>query len=582
MRGNGVVEGVTKAGPALPGPEITRPGKAERRWLDGLAGGARLQTVAGTLAGTAAGLLQIAQAWIVAVAVAALAAGASPPPLAFAALAGVVVARAACAWVWEVAGTSAASRVKAELRCRLFRHLAALGPVHAGTRGSGALAAGLIEQCDALDGYVARYRPQTMVAGLVPLAILAAVFPVDWVAGTVLLAAGPMVPVLMAVVGMGAASQSQSQFRSLARMSGHLLDRLQGLVTLKLFGRAEAEAVAVAGVADEFRRRTMSVLRLAFLSSAVLEFFTAVAVAVVAIYVGFSLLGWVAFGPASAMTLEKGLFVLMLAPEFFQPLRQLSAYYHDRASALGAARELKALLDDEPPARPARGRALPPGPPAVRFDGVHLTFPGRSAALSGVTFTIAAGERVALVGPSGSGKTTILNVLLGFAVPDRGRATIGGIPVGELDEPTLRHSVTWVGQTPRLLPGTLRDNIRLSRPDAGDVDVERAAGLAHVMDFARSLPAGLDTTVGERGFGLSGGQAQRVALARAFLRDAPLLLLDEPTANLDAENERLVLDALARLAVGRTVLIATHSPAGMNWAERRIRIGRGRVFEEAA
>jgi ATP-binding cassette subfamily C protein CydD len=565
-----------------------RAGTIEREWLRETARPGRGMHLVCVGAGTAAGLLQVAQAALVAAVIAAVAAGAADgeadavPAWMLAALAAVVLGRAGAAWAWERAGASAAARVKQALRTRLYDHVVSLGPGFAAPLGAGALTAAVMEQTDALDGWVARYRPQTVVAVLVPLAILAAVFPVDWLAGTILLLAVPMVPVLMMVIGGAAAAASQEQFQALARMSGHFLDRLQGLVTLKLFGRAEAELRGVEAAAQEFRRRTMSVLRIAFLTSAVLEFFTAVAVALVAIYVGFALLGWISLGPADEMTLGRGLFVLILAPELFQPLRQLSAYYHDRAQAVGAARELRPILEASPPPRPERGPVPPPGPLAVRFDGVTLARPGRGIILDGMDLAVAPGERVALVGPSGSGKTTALAILLGFLAPDRGRATLGGIPVEEMDEATLRRLVGWVGQNPRLFPGTILDNVRLADPDAPDARVQAALALSRVDEFAAALPSGLGTVVGERGFGLSGGQAQRVALARALLRPSALLLLDEPTAGLDAGNERLVLDALGGLPRDRTVLVATHSPAVAAWADRRIRIAGGTAAVEAA
>lgn len=567
--------------------KIARKGTAERRWLAGQAGTARVAGLAAAAAGTGTGLLQIAQAWLIASAVAAVADGGTPSE-AVAALVAVAALRSLLAWAWDAAGAAAAARTKADLRGRLYRHVAALGPGFVAGRGSGPLSAALMEQVEALDGYVARYRPQMFVAAAVPAAILAVVFPVDWIAGALLALAAPIVPLLMAVAGAGAASASQRQFRALARMSGHFLDRLQGLVTLRLLGRAEAELAAVGQVADAFRQRTMSVLRLAFLSSAVLDFFTSIAIAMVAIYVGFAFLGWISFGPAPEMTLRSGLFVLLLTPEFFQPLRRLATFYHDRAAAIGAARELMPILATEPGAAGKEGDrrslpslpALPPGPPGLRLEDVHVTHAGRMPVLRGVSFAVSAGEHVALAGPSGSGKTTILNLLLGFVPPGHGRVLIGGTPVERLDEAALRRLVAWVGQTRHLFEGTLRDNIRLGAPDATDAEIRRAAVLARVADFAATLPHGLDTRIGERGFGLSGGQAQRVALARAFLSPAPVLLMDEPTAGLDAENEALVLASLTRLAKGRTVLVATHSPAVTAWADRVVRLDGGRVPEE--
>lgn len=566
--------------------KTAREGVEERRWLAARAAEARMAGLAASAAGIGGGLLVIAQAWLIAAAVASVAAGTPLSAGIVAALIAVVAGRSALAWAWDAAGAAAAARAKAALRSRLYRHVAELGPGFVAARGSGSLASALMDQVEAIDGYIARYRPQTVVAAVVPALILAAVFPADWIAGALLALSAPIVPLLMAVAGAGAASASQRQFRSLARMSGHFLDRLQGLPTLRLLGRAEAELASVGRVADEFRRRTMSVLRLAFLSSAVLEFFTSIAIAMVAIYVGFAFLGWVSFGPAAGMTLQIGLFVLLLAPEFFQPLRQLSAFYHDRAAAMGAARELMPLMaTPSRPADPPGPSPFPtnlPGPAGLRIEDAHVAHEGRAPVLRGVGFAVAPGEHVALVGPSGAGKTTVLNLVLGFVTPQRGRVLIGGVPAGRLDDAALRRLVSWVGQAPRLFAGTLRDNIRLGFPEADEAEVLRAAALAHVLDFADALPDGLDTRIGERGFGLSGGQAQRLALARAFLSPAPILLMDEPTAGLDRENEALVLDSLSRLAEGRTVLVATHSPAVIAWADRTVRLSAGRILAEEA
>jgi ATP-binding cassette subfamily C protein CydD len=277
------------------------------------------------------------------------------------------------------------------------------------------------------------------------------------------------------------------------------------------------------------------------------------------------------------VTLATGLFVLMLAPEFFLPLRQLAAHYHDRAAAVAAAGQILTLL--ETPAPPRGGIRPPSGAGPMALDMVAVSFAhgsgeGARPVLREVSLSVAAGERVALVGPSGAGKSTIIGLFLGFVRPDAGTVTIGGLEVGRIDPATV---TAWVSQNPHLFHGTIRENIRLARPAATDAEVDEAAQAAHVSDFAARLPKGLDTPIGQRGYGISGGEARRVALARAYLKDAPVLLLDEPTAGLDTENERLVLAALDRLARGRTVLVATHSASGIGWAQRRIEVGGGRL-----
>jgi ATP-binding cassette subfamily C protein CydD len=550
------------------------------KYLSGLARRARLWIGLAVGAGFAGGLLLLAQAGLIAYVLhASIVDGTARADLmpALWVLLAIYAARGLCAWGAEVAGFTAAARVRSGLRRELYGHIARLGPAYAGGRHSGDLATVLIEQVDALDGYFARFLPQMALSVLVPLTLLAAIFPVNWVVGAMLLAAAPFVPLFMSLIGMGAASASKRQFEALARMGGYFLDRLQGLTTLKLFGQARRELDLIGKVSDDYRQRTMGVLRIAFLSSAVLELFSAMAVAVVAVYVGFSLLGYVHFGPSGGVTLATGLFVLMLAPEFFLPLRQLAAHYHDRAAAVAAAGQILAVL--ETPAAP-RGGIRPPadaGPMALDMTAVSFAHGSGEAArpvLQDVSLSVAAGERVALVGPSGAGKSTIIGLFLGFIRSNAGSVRIGGLEVGRIDPATV---TAWVGQNPHLFHGTIRENIRLARPDATDAQIDEAADAAHVTDFADHLPEGLDTRIGQRGHGISGGEARRVALARAYLKDAPVLLLDEPTAGLDPENERLVLSALDRLARGRTVLIATHSASGIGWAERRIEVGGGKL-----
>ncbi|MDR6291190.1 ATP-binding cassette subfamily C protein CydD [Inquilinus ginsengisoli] len=568
-------------------PTPSRPidDRAAGRWLKRQAGLARGPIVLTAAAGIAQGLCGVAQAgliaWILQRAVMDGAALSGLWPL-FAALLAVALLRAGAAWASEALGAVAATGVKTRLRRQILDRLHALGPAWRAERQTGDIAVTLIERVEALDGYYARFLPQSRVAMILPILILVAVYPVDWVSGVILTIAGPFVPLFMALIGMKAADESRKQFRTLARMSSYFLDRLQGLTTLRLFGRAEAEVDNIAQAADAFRDRTMRVLRIAFLSSASLEFFASVAVAIVATYVGFGLIGRIGWGTAPELTLFSGLFVLLMAPDFFQPLRLLAAYYHDRVAAIGAAEGLAEILDgaDEAPT----GRApMPSGELEIVFDDVSVAFDGGTrSAVEGVSLRIAPGDHVALVGMSGAGKSTLLSLLLGFRIPDSGRVLVNGIDLADIDPEDLRRHIAWIGQAPVLFHGTLRDNIRLGRPDADDAAVDRAAAEARVTEFAAALPHGLDTPVGERGVGLSGGQAQRIALARAFLKDAPLVLLDEPTASLDRDTEAEILESIRRLARGRTAIVATHSPAAMAIADRRILLDQGRVQAEAA
>jgi ATP-binding cassette, subfamily C, bacterial CydD len=568
-------------------PTPSRPidDRAAGRWLKRQAGLARGPIGLTAAAGIAQGLCGVAQAgliaWILQRAVmegAALAALWLP----FAALLAAALLRAGAAWAAKAQGAVAATQVKTRLRRQLLDRLHALGPAWRAERQTGDLAVALIERIEGLDGYYARFLPQSRVAVILPLLILAAVLPVDWVSGVILMVAAPFLPLLMALIGMKAADESRRQFGTLARMSAYFLDRLQGLTTLRLFARAEAEVANIAQAADAFRDRTMRVLRIAFLSSASLEFFASAVVAIVATYVGLGLLGHIGWGTAPNLTLFSGLFVLLMAPDFFQPLRLLAAYYHDRVAAIGAAEGLADMLSP-PEEAPAGSAPMPSGELEIVFEDVSVAFEGGArSAIQSVSLRIASGDHIALTGMSGAGKSTLLSLLLGFRRPDAGRILVNGTDLATIDSEDLRRRIAWIGQAPVLFHGTLRDNIRLGRPEADDGAVERAAAEARLTEFAAALSQGLDTPVGERGVGLSGGQAQRVALARAFLKDAPLVLLDEPTASLDRDTEAEILESIHRLARGRTTLVATHSPAAMAIAGRRVLLDHGRLEEGAA
>lgn len=485
------------------------------------------------------------------------------------ALAVVVTGRAAARWGQLRCAAEAGARIRVGVRDELLDHLARIGPQPLSEQHSAGTASRVVEQVEALDGYFSRYLPQLWLTVAVPAAILATVFALDWVAGIFLALSAPLIPLFMALVGMGAERLQRQHFDALTRLAGHFLDRVRGLSTLQLFGYGPRSVEEVAAAADGYRVHTMATLRVAFLSSAVLEFFASVAIAVVAIYVGFGLLGYITVGPAGELTLFSGLFVLMLAPEFFQPLRNLAQHYHDRAAAVGAATEIQALLDLAPPAPVASvDPALAPG--ALCLEDVGLAYPVRGRVVGPLSLTVEPGETVVLQGASGSGKSSLLRALGGFEPLSE-----GGIRRGP-------GAVSWLGQRPFIMRGTIRENIRLGQPGADDQRVEAAARQAGVADFARLLPGGLDTLVGERGQGLSGGQAQRVALARLFLSAASLALLDEPTAGLDAESEAAVLAALRHLASsGRTLVIATHQPAIVSRADRVLVLGETRVTDEA-
>ncbi|MEI6161689.1 MAG: thiol reductant ABC exporter subunit CydD, partial [Roseococcus sp.] len=449
----------------------------------------------------------------------------------------------------EIAQQAAGERARATIRAALFARLMELGP--ADPRGVGEKATLLVDRVEALDGFFSRWVPAMLLAVLAPALIILVVAQADGTSALVLAVTGLMVPVAMALTGIGAAVESRKQLDVLGRLSGRFVDRLRGLSTLVQFNRAQDEARALGVAADEFRLRTMRVLRVAFLSSAALE-----------LLAGFTL-GYLAWRHGMLLAPSRtdptiALFCILMVPVFFVPLRNFSQAYHEAMSARGAAAELAPLLE----APPAEGLLLEEIPPRVAlvFNEVELSYPGmEKPALARLTFALAPGETLMLVGPSGAGKSSVLKLLMGFARPSAGRIAINGQDAMRLLPAELRRLSAYVGQHAHLFAGTLRENILLARPEASEAELLRAAEAARVMSFAGHLPKGLDTQVGEGGFGLSGGQAQRVALARAFLRDSPLVLLDEPTASLDPGTEAEVMEAIARLCTGRTVIIATHS-----------------------
>ena len=567
-------------------PPPAPPNKAARQWLWRQARNARGWIAVTAALGIAAGLLLIAQAGLVA----AIIHGAFIEKLprdrlgtSFGLLIAVIGLRALLIWGRGVAGFRAGARVRGKVRRNLLERLFRAGPSLTRRQAGGALSSSVMEQVEALHNFYAFFLPQLALAVMIPLAILIAVFPISWTAGAILLFTAPLIPLFMVLVGMGAESISQKNFQALSRLSAQFLDLLRGMTTLKRFNRGQAAVARVADVSEDYRRHTMQVLRVAFLSSAVLEFFSSVSIALVAVYLGTSYLGYLNFGTyGHPLTLADGLFILILAPDYFLPLRELGTHYHARAEAAGAAAEIIKLLDQPlpPPVKP--GISQPSGLQMnVRFRDVCLAYEdNRRSVLAGLNFSIAAGEQVALIGPSGAGKTTILNLLMGFQHPDGGDILIDGCPLADLDIEAWRRQLAWIGQQPALFYGSLRENIRLGRPDAANQAVEMAAQAARVTEFSHKLPEGLDTRIGEMAANLSRGQAQRVALARAFLKNAPLLLLDEPTAGLDLQNERLVLEALGELCRHRTVLMVSHRLASMRAADRVLVLSGGKIEEE--
>ena len=511
----------------------------------------------------------IAQAWLIASLLAGLLGFGAAGWGELAAAAALALLSAGLGIVQERALIAAGEAAKARLRSAVFARLLASGAEDG--RPVGERAAIVVDRIEALDGFLTRWVPAAMLALAGPALVAAAAFAADVTSGVILLIAGLLVPVAMALTGIGAAQASRNQFAALGQLSGRFLDRMRGLPTLVLFRCQEAEAESLRLAAEELRARTMRVLRVAFLSSASLEALAAAAIASLAIRHG-AVLGLTHPDPVAAI------FCLLLVPAFFAPLRSFSQAYQERLSSRGAAAELAPLLA-EPELPPGLLLQEVPAKLVVTFQDVRLTYdPSRPPALDGLSFRVMPGETLVLAGPSGAGKSSVLRLLMGFRRPDSGRIALNGQDATALAPAELRRLSAYVGQRAHLFRATLRENIALARPEASTAEVEAAAEAARVMDFAKDLPQGLDTLLGEGGFGLSGGQAQRVAVARAFLRDCPLILLDEPTAHLDPGTEAEVLDSLRRLCAGRTAIIASHSRAAQRALGRVIEIEAGRAI----
>ncbi|MET7823445.1 thiol reductant ABC exporter subunit CydD [Streptomyces sp. NPDC005386] len=477
-------------------------------------------------------------------------------------LVAVAIGRGVVAWLTELAAHRASAAVKSELRGRLLERAALLGPGWLSGQRTGSLVALATRGVDALDDYFSRYLPQLGLAVVVPVAVLARIVTEDWVSAAIIVGTLPLIPLFMVLIGWATRAQMDRQWRMLSRLSGHFLDVVAGLPTLKVFGRAKAQAESIRKITGEYRQATMRTLRIAFLSSFALELLATISVALVAVTIGMRLVH-------GEMDLYVGIVILVLAPEAYLPLRQVGAQYHAAAEGLAAAEEIFAVL--ETPAPAVGSLHAPAG--EIGFEGVTVRFPGRSTnAVSDVSFTVAPGETVALVGPSGVGKSTLLNVLLGFVEPTAGRVRAGGVDLSAADLTEWRSRIAWVPQRPHLYAGSIAENVRLARPDADDVAVRGALVDAGAAGFVDALTDGADTLLGEDGAGLSAGQRQRLALARAFLADRPLLLLDEPTASLDGATEAEVVETVRRLAVGRTVLLVVHRPALLGVADRVIRL----------
>ncbi|MFD0417391.1 thiol reductant ABC exporter subunit CydD [Streptomyces sp. NPDC127108] len=487
-----------------------------------------------------------------------------------AALGTVMALRALLTWARGTLAQRVAADVKRTLRDRITGRLRHADPLRLAARRHGETATLLTRGLDALDPYVVGYLPTMAATAVVPLTVVGWLAWTDWTSALIVVVTLPLIPVFGALVGMHTARRTARQWRLLARLGGHFLDVLAGLPTLRAFGRERHQARVVDEMADAHRRATMRTLRVAFLSSFVLETVATLSVALVAVPVGLRLLH-------GELDLRTALVVLFLAPEAYLPLRALGAAFHDSAEGVAVAERVFAVLDDQADAPTGRTARTPDARTAhLRLDDVTVHHPGRAApALRHVCLAVRPGEHVALVGPSGAGKSTLLALLLGFVTPASGRVEVGGIDLGDLDADAWRAQVAWVPQRPHLFAASVADNIRLGRPGASDAEVRAAARAASADVFIEELAEAYDTVLGEQGAGLSAGQRQRVALARAFLKDAPVLLLDEPTAHLDPESEAAVTRATVGLMRGRTAVVVAHRTSLLPHADRIVTVRGG-------
>jgi thiol reductant ABC exporter CydD subunit len=537
-------------------PRLLRYAHSTRRYL-----------VLTVVLGGCTAFLVVAQAWFLATAVSGafvdhkgLAQLKVPVVLLFLA----VLGRALVGLLSERVADQASARAKSELRQALTERVARLGPSGLDRQRSGGLTVLATSGIDALDAYFARYLPQVFLAVIVPVTVIIVALGADWISAVIIAVTVPLIPLFMGLVGQTTKEKMGRQARHLQRLAGHFLDVVAGLPTLKVFGRAKAQAQAIADMTDQYRLATMDTLKVAFLSSLILELLATISVALVAVAVGLRLLG-------GHLRFSTALFVLILAPEAYLPLRLLGTNFHASAEGMKAADDVFAVLEQPVPGRGTSADVPDATRSVLRIEGLEVVYPGRQVpALLLPNLRIEPGEVVAVAGPSGCGKSTFLSVLLCLTTASAGSVHIGERDLAELDPDLWRAQVSWIPQRPHLFARTIAENVRLSRPDASDADVCAAIARVGLDQVVEGLPQGLATVLGTGGAGLSTGERQRVALARAFLRNAPVLLLDEPTANLDGQTEEAVLAAVRTLMVGRTVIIAAHRPSLLTLADRVI------------
>jgi len=533
------------------------------------------------LLGWSGGLLTILQAWYLASIVNAVFLNGATRAMLGAPLGillAVIVIKAASIWGAELSANVVAQRVKADLRERLLNHLTALGPAFTQSERTGELAAAGVEGVEALDAYFSQYLPQLVLAASIPLTILLLIFPIDILTGVIFLLTAPLVPFFMILIGKSAETLTGRQYASLSRLSAHFYDVLQGLTTLKALGQAKGQAKVIAEVSEQYRDVTMQVLRVTFLSAMALELLTTLSTAIVAVEIGLRLLyGKLEFLPA--------FFILVVAPDFYLPLRQLGLKYHAGMSGSTAAKRIFEILDTPLPAGATTQTSqmalpMPTTNFEISFENVTYQYPERdNPAVKDLTFQLPDGQLTALVGASGAGKSTIASLLLRFIEPAAGRMLVAGKALVDIPAETWRSQVAWVPQNPYLFHDSLGANLRLAKPAASEAELVKACEQAGLMDFIATLPEGFESMIGERGARLSGGQAQRLALARAFLKDAAFLLLDEPTSSLDPGLEAELRGSVQRLLKGRTALVIAHRLSTVYQADQILVLEGGQIVE---
>ena len=487
--------------------------------------------------------------------------------------------RAIILWTREKIGFQSGQLLRNHIRQKILDKIHLVGPATINQKPAGSWASIMLEQVENLHNFYARFLPQQSLSAIVPVVILIAVFPLNWAAGLILMITAPLVPVFMILVGIAAADSSQKNMETLARLSAQFLDRLRGLETLRLFNRTSEQTAHIENATEDFRETTMDVLKLAFLSSAVLEFFTSISIALMAVYFGFSYLGQIEFGTYNApLTLFTGFFCLILAPEFYQPLRDLGAYYHDRAAGIGAADAIVDFLESDYLTVHQNEKTISLES-AVEISAENLVVLSTqgSALTKPLNFQIPANHNVALVGQSGAGKTSLMNVILGF-LPYEGSLKINGQELRESNLADWRIHIAWVGQNPLLLQGTIKENLLLGDIQANDEEINQALMRSQAKEFTDKL--GLHHEIKDGGLGVSVGQAQRLAIARALLRKGDLLLLDEPTASLDAQSENLVLQALNEASQHQTTLMITHRIEDLKQCDQIFVMQRGEIVQQ--